>query len=134
MGVTHWPHNPTKTTFLNPQGPKRTHISQESFGAAWGNGSCDGKRHSPKNEISIHKACPSAYTSSGCSQDCSSHLYSLTMCFLLTQSLRCWSSGEQEPQSFRKEAATAALDTHAVEVIPTIKNRDKEWTNAQWIS
>lgn len=66
--------------------------------------------------------------------DCISHLYFLTVCFLLMQSLRCWSSGEQEPQSFRKEAATAALDIHAVGVIPTIKNRDKEWTNAQWIN
>lgn len=69
VDVTHCPYDPRKTTFLNPQGPKRTLISEESFGATWEKGSCDSKPHSPKNEVSIHKKCPSAFTSSGCSQD-----------------------------------------------------------------
>lgn len=62
---------------------------------------------------------------SGSSEDSDRDLGFLSVCFLLKQCLRSWSSDEQEPQSFRKVAVTAALDTHTVRAIPTIKNRDR---------
>lgn len=116
-------------TLWYPQSPKRTCIRWESFSAKGAKGSCESKCNNPKNEDPIHKipSC-SPFRLYLIPEDsgCGSCLGFLSVCLLLSKRFRSWSSNEQEPQSFKKVALTAALDTPTVGAIPTIKNRDKQ--------